>query len=111
MMTNVYVSIIPFLREVSYQTVSQTTYEGEISETLSTASTIQLACFPITFKDLKVLPEGMYDLQDYKFYSVASTLLELNSIVTLSSMQFKITSLSDRIFDGGFSIYYGKSIR
>ncbi len=109
--TSVYKSIIPFLRDVSYYTVSQSTSEGDLTETLNTAVTIQLACFPITFKDLKYLPEGAYDLQDYKFYKVGSDLLALNSIVEFNSMQYRITSLEDRSFDGNFSRYFGKSIR
>jgi hypothetical protein len=108
--TNVYKSILQFLRTVSYSTVVQSIVEGEISETVGTPSSIQLACFPITFKDLKFLPEGVYSLQDYKFYRVGSDLLALNSIVTLDGEQYRILSIEDRTFDGNFSRAYGKRI-
>jgi hypothetical protein len=108
--TNVYKSILQFLRTVSYSTVTQSVVEGEVTDTVGTASSIQLACFPITFKDLKILPYEEYSTQDYKFYRVGTDLLELNSIITLDGTEYRVSSLSDRTFDGNFSIYYGKKI-
>lgn len=103
-------AIDELLENVTYSTVSQTEVDGEIIETISTTETLQLACMPITFKDLRYLPEGVYSLQDYKFYRTGDSLLELNSIVTFSGTQYKIGAVSDRRYHGNFSISYGKKM-
>jgi len=107
MITNVYTAILKHLRTVDVMTVSGTFVSGEWTE-IKTTATKQLAIFPLTYKQLRYLPEGAYDYQDRKIYEIGSGTLEKDDIIIFQNDYFRITELTDRDFDGGYAAYLGK---
>jgi hypothetical protein len=107
MITGVYTAIKKHLRQCTVETVSGTYVSGEYVE-ITTDDTKNLGVFPLTFKELRYLPEGAYNHQDRKFYELGSGTLNKDDIVIFQSDRFRITELTDRNFDGGFAAYLGK---
>lgn len=107
MITNVNVAIIKHLRTLTIETVSGVTINGEYVE-ITTSGTRQLGVFPITSEELRTLPEGMYDFDDRKFYEIGAGTLNKKSYVIFNSNKYLLNRKSDRDFDGGFTVYFGK---
>lgn len=107
MITGVYQSIIKHLKSCTVETASGVYVDGEFVETL-TESIVDLAPFPVTWKDLKFMTDGAYTTQDKKFYELGSPSLAVHDVVILGVDRFKIMQSTDRNDDGGFSIYLGK---
>lgn len=107
MITNVHTAIIKHLRTVEIYTVSGTYVSGEYTE-VTVSGTRQLGIFPLTWKELRYLPEGSYNHQDRKFYEIGSGTLNKDDIILFQNDKFRITELTDRDFDGGYAAYLGK---
>jgi len=107
MITSVYQAIIKHLQSVTVNTHSERFVEGEYIETTA-SGTKQLAIFPMTLQDLRFDPNGVYTLQDKKFYELGSGTVNLKSTVSLSDGTYMIDQLANRNFDGGFTVYIGK---
>jgi len=70
---------------------------------------VKLAHFPLSFKDLKIMPEGNYTTQDRVFYQIGNAItIPVDSEITTDGATFTIKTIKDRIFDGGFMKYVGK---
>lgn len=109
MITNVHKSIVKHLRPHIKKGVSSGAYvNGEYVETLSASGVISLASFPLTFQQLRYLPEGAYNTQDRKFFEIGSGSLKKDDIILCDYGTFRINELSDRDFDGGYTVYLSK---
>lgn len=84
---------------------------GEATDSAMTSSTLDFAIIPMSQKELQVLPEGLFDKFDRKFYSKVSYDIPNESVFEVGSEKYKIMSRDDRSFEGGFCVYYGKRIR
>lgn len=84
---------------------------GEATDTAPESFDGMFAVLPMSQKELQVLPEGVYDKFDRKFYSADSYDIPNESVFEVGSEKFKILSRDDRSFEGGFCVYYGKRIR
>jgi hypothetical protein len=111
MITQVFKAIVKHLRPVQVRKfVSENYVKGENVRTFATPETIQLACFPITEKDLKFAPEGVYTIEDRKFYEIGSGTIPAKSEIIFNNERYEIKSFSDRSFDGNFTKYMAKKI-
>jgi len=100
------------LRDVTADVFVSEDYDeyGELEQVFTTGVSKRLAIFPLTFKDLQQATEGQYTTQDKKFYEIGIPTLTLKSIVSFESEDYLIDQVSNRMFDGGFSMYMGKKI-
>lgn len=101
------------LRSVTVKTYTGETVAttGEAADTAMTSSTSDFAIIPISQKELQVLPEGLYDKFDRKFYSKTLYDIPNESVFEVDSQKFKVMSRDDRSYEGGFCVYYTKRIR
>jgi hypothetical protein len=101
-----------FLRDVTVNLFEGETYNGSgiLTTTYSSGTAKRLAIFPITFKDVQNASEGGYTMQDKKFYEIGSPSIPLKSIINFESEQYLTDQISDRNFEGNFSMYIGKKI-
>lgn len=83
---------------------------GEVTDNTPITATKNFAILPISAKELQILPEGLYDKFDRKFYSKDTHDLPNESILEVGSEKFKIISRDDRSFEGGFTAYYAKKV-
>jgi hypothetical protein len=83
---------------------------GQYSRTFGDVTSIDLARFPLTDKDLRYLPEGVYTFQDFKLYEIGSGTIPNKSEMILGSERFEIKSFSDRSFEGNYTHYLAKRI-
>jgi len=107
MITSVYTSIIKHLQTLTIERASGVFSMGEYVET-TVSGTIELGVFPLTWKQLRYLPEGAYNHQDRKFYELGSGTLEKDDIILYQDDRFRIAELTDRNFDGGYAAFLGK---
>jgi hypothetical protein len=107
MITRVYRAIRKHLRTVTVNQHSEAKVDGEYIDTY-VSGTKQLAVFPLTLKDLRHDPNGVYTLQDKKFYEIGAGTINPKSTVVMSDGTYTIDLWSDRNFDGGFTMYVGK---
>lgn len=83
--------------------------QGEwISGHEGTPIELKMVVLPITPKQLKTLPEGVYTSEDKKFYLTGKPVLASDDILKFEDNQYKIGDISDRSFEGNYTIYYGK---
>lgn len=101
------------MRPVTVKTYTGETVasNGEATGSTMTSSTADFAIIPISQKELQVLPEGLYDKFDRKFYSKTLYDVPNESVFEVGSEKFKVLSRDDRSFEGGFCVYYTKRIR
>lgn len=110
-LTTVDKAIVRHLRSLEVTKLESEGYiDGENTRVFSTPSNIDLATFPLTDKDLRFLPEGVYTVQDRKFYEIGSGTIPLKSQVVFGGSKFEIKSFSDRSFEGNFTKYFAKRI-
>lgn len=107
MITAVYSAIIKHLQTFTVETESGVYVDGDYVETL-TATTVDLASFPLTFKDLRMVPEGAYTAEDRKFFEIGEPTLNVHDVVISGSDRYRIMQITNRNNDGGFSAYIGK---
>jgi hypothetical protein len=109
MITRAYRALLNRLRTVSVYQYSEKFVDCERIETLSASGTKNLCIIPITPKHLKYLPEGVYTLQDKKFYEVGSGTIAEKSIIQITETdKYRVNQIDDRYLDGGFTVYLGK---
>lgn len=110
--TNVHVAIIRHLRAVTVDHfVSENYIDGENVQVYATGVSHELAIFPLSNRDLKYLPEGVYTFQDKKIYEIgASGTLRDKGIIHFDNDRFLIDGGTRRGFEGGFITYLAKRI-
>lgn len=107
--TNVSRALTRYLRPVSVKLKGiDSIVKGKVIPTFATPVMVALAHFPLTPKDLKYLPEGVFNFQDRVFYEVAPGILSQGSIAIIGSDSYLIQQTSDRTFEGGFVEWIGK---
>ena len=85
---------------------------GEATDNAYTSSVKSMAVLPISQKELRVLPAGLYDAFDRKAYTKdTSDLLPNESILQTDFGNFKVMSQDNRYFEGGFITYYTKKVQ
>jgi len=111
MITQVYKSIIKHLQPIAVKRfISEEYIDGENTRVFATSENYNLATFPMTDKDLRFAPEGVYTFEDRKFYQIGSGTIPMKSEITFSGSLYEVKSFSDRSFDGNFTKYFGKKI-
>jgi hypothetical protein len=120
MITQSFKALKRFLKEHEYYLSGQNIIDGELVEAyvsgtsviaFTSSGTRAMAGLQLTPNALKYLPEGAYDLKDFKFYDTESTPLEMRTIVRRPNGEyFMINDRSDRYEDGGFNSYLGKKV-
>lgn len=109
--TQVYKAIERHLRPLQLRRfLGEAIVRGQEVRTFGEPETIQLATFPITDKDLRFLPEGVYTIQDRSFYEIGSGTIPQKSEITFENEKFELKSIAGRSFEGNFSKYIGKKI-
>jgi hypothetical protein len=105
-------SIVRHLRSVTVKsyTGESVATNGEVTDSAFTTSTKNLAILPLTAKELQTLGDGMYDRFDRKFYSLELTEIPIESIFETDLGKFKIMSIDNRTYEGGFIVYYTKKV-
>lgn len=81
---------------------------GRITENNQLQTTKTLAIFPLTFQDLRNLPDGQYTTEDIKIYEVGTPTIPTESVVKYNGKSYRVMMVSDRNKDGGFSMYVAK---
>lgn len=101
-----------FLRDVTVNLFEDETYNdsGILTTAYSSGTTKKLAVFLMNFKDIQNAGEGGYTSQDKKFYEIGSPSIPLKSIINFGSEKYLTDQISDRDFEGNFSMYIGKKI-
>lgn len=85
---------------------------GEATDSAYTSSTKSMAVLPISQKELRVLPAGLYDSFDRKAYTKdISDILPNESILQTDFGNFKVMSQDNRYYEGGFMVYYTKKVQ
>jgi hypothetical protein len=104
--------ITQFLRDVAVNLFEGETYNGSgiLTTTYSSGTAKRLAVFPMNFKDIQNAGEGGYTSQDKKFYEIGFPSIPLKSIINFGDEQYLTDQVSDRNFEGNFSMYIGKKI-
>ncbi len=109
MITNAYRALLKRLRTVTVYVHSESFIDGEYVETISSSGTYQMAIIPITAKQLKYLPEGVYDTQDKKFYQIGDGTITAKSTIQITADDvYRVKEINNRYLDGGFTVYFGK---
>ena len=100
------------LRTATVDLFQSETYDdyGKLQQVFATGVSKRLAIFPLTFKDLQFESEGGYNRQDKKFYEIGEPSINQKSIVYFEDEKYLVDQVSNRLFDGGFSMYIGKKI-
>lgn len=113
-LTNVSKALTRHLRDVTCLKYTGETLadNGEASDSAYTSSTKSMAVLPISQKELRVLPSGLYDAFDRKAYTkdIADILPNESKIVT-DFGTFKVVNQDNRYFEGGFIVYYTKKVQ
>jgi hypothetical protein len=86
--------------------------DGENVETFPTSGSRKMAGFQLTADSLKYLPEGAYDIQDFRFYDKETAPLTERYVVERpNGSRYRIAQISDRSFEGGFNSYLAKKVK
>jgi hypothetical protein len=109
MITNAYKALLKRLRTVTVYVHAESFVDGEYVETVSSSGTYQMAIVPITAKQLRYLPDGVYDTQDKKFYQIGDgAITEKSTIQITAGDVYRVKDINNRYYDGGFTVYFGK---
>lgn len=85
---------------------------GEASDSAYTSSVKSMAVLPISQKELRIMPQGLYDAFDRKAYTKdTSDLLPNESILQTDFGNFKVNSIDNRYFEAGFVVYYCNKVQ
>lgn len=85
---------------------------GEVTDGAYVSSTKSMAVLPISQKELKILPQGLYDAFDRKAYTKdTADILPNESILQTDFGNFKIVSQDNRYYEAGFIVYYCKKVQ
>jgi len=88
---------------------TEQTIGGEVVRTPGTPVSMSLAVFPLSAKELKFLPEGVYTKQDVKLYEMGGRTIQPQSTVeTPDGDSYLVNDYTDRSFEGNFSKYLCK---
>ncbi len=83
---------------------------GEWEEGSTEETSAQMVTIPVTPAQLRSLPEGRYQAGDMKFYHSGSPIFQAGDIFTLDDVKYEVKDITDRSFNGDFTLYMGKRI-
>jgi hypothetical protein len=111
-LTAVHSAIVRHLRDVTVTPLgTEETIGGENVRVAGTPATMSLAVFPLSDRELKFLPEGVYRKQDVKLYEIGGPSIDLKSTVVVPDGDtYLVNDYADRNFEGGFTKYLCKRI-
>lgn len=107
--TNVAKSIAGLIRQMPVKRFTPTGFVGgEAVKGTPVDSVLALAAVPMTNRDLKAFDAGDYTMLDVKFYQISGEPLKEYDQIIHENSTFVVRSISDRMFDGGYRVYFGK---
>lgn len=111
--TGVSSAIVRFLKPVIWRKLGLELWVmGKLQRTASVDTSVDLASFPMTAKDLKFQEQGSYTTEDRKYYQIGNTysISEKDEIIE-NGLNYSITQVTDRMDHGGFIFYLSKKVQ
>lgn len=98
------------LRPVSIERATQAGeyVGGEWQAAATQTQEDRMVAIPLTPGQLRNMPWGVYTSGDMKFYGEGRPKYEKGDIITFEGIKYVIRDITDRAFEGNFSIYMGK---
>lgn len=84
--------------------------DGEYSPGSDAEESVQMIAIPITPAQLKNLPEGAYQAGDMRFYHKGEAMYSAGDVFTVGGVSYKVRDITDRSFEGNFTIYLAKRV-
>lgn len=109
-LTNVYQAIAPLEQDLSVKRSAGAWVGSEYVPSAATPTTMRLAPFPLSPRDVKSLDSGEFSLEDKKFYQqAAADLLAVGDKIQHGGVWYTIRKPPlDRSDDGGYRVYFAK---
>ena len=82
--------------------------DGDWEKGEAVNETRKMIAIPITPAQLKQLPEGKYKAGDMRFYRKGTPVYRADDVITFNEVKYKIGDISDRAFDGNYTMYLAK---
>ena len=65
---------------------------------------------PVTPSSAKMFPDGTYISEDKRFYAIGAPIYAQKDVIVFGNNRYSIKDITDRSFEGNFTIYFSKRI-